>query len=339
MFNRKLGKESKVGGRYEEMKGKLTQFIASNNYGLIAGVFASIVYIIGNGSIIFSLMIFTDIIFSLIHFTLIGNVFNMILVLLWHAAEFVVFYMPLLIFLVLKYILLLLKSDFILDPIFANWFFCVAAFWWSVIYMGLLVLDYFRWPRRTNKIHKTRKQKICGFAVIFIGIFVVSNINIDLLPCALIGCELNVEEESITPKYNITIKGNNQFIKKTQDSLNFLEKNHPITYRIVEENIGVIKETSSRKSYMKVHTKPPVCELSSRISSTKERASTIAHEACHSKLYHDYLREHPDKDNVPYYVYGGTWGEMKCLRYGCRIDNGPECTQYFIKTGWWLIPF
>ena len=48
-------------------------------------------------------------------------------------------------------------------------------------------------------------------------------------------------------------------------------------------------------------------------------AAGIAHDAFHAKLYHDYLKQHPDHALVPDDVWTGEAAERRCLRHQTRV--------------------
>lgn len=112
---------------------------------------------------------------------------------------------------------------------------------------------------------------------------------------------------------NITIEGDEDCISKTQEALKLLQDKAVVHYSVINKYVGVIECTESG-SGMDVWAKPPKYQVGkpTRDAGTIWYAGTIAHDACHSKLYHDYLSNNPSNP-VPYEIWTGRNAEKQCL--------------------------
>ncbi|MCL1791082.1 MAG: hypothetical protein FWG40_06975 [Peptococcaceae bacterium] len=108
----------------------------------------------------------------------------------------------------------------------------------------------------------------------------------------------------------IEIIGNTGFKENTQKALAVVNQSEKAS-GMVSAYIGRIRQDSS--SGMMPYLNPPTYNVSSLTynASTAWYASTIVHDAYHSKLYHDYLLENSGR--VPDNVWTGETAEMKCL--------------------------
>jgi hypothetical protein len=111
----------------------------------------------------------------------------------------------------------------------------------------------------------------------------------------------------------IRIEGTTQFKDQINVALQLLKAQDPEAYKIVEANIGVIKE--GEHSGMRAYDEPPVFEANDRtvFYSITWCASAIAHDSMHSKLYHDYLKSHGGL--VPADIWTGETAEKICLAH------------------------
>ena len=112
-------------------------------------------------------------------------------------------------------------------------------------------------------------------------------------------------------KHPITIKGDDTFVKRTQAALDLIYERDPKLYQIVIENIGIIR--SAKKSGMVAYGKPPVYNVGDATSQSETiwYASTICHDAFHSKLYHDYYKQYGRRPSAD--VWTGRGAENACL--------------------------
>ena len=140
------------------------------------------------------------------------------------------------------------------------------------------------------------------------------------------GCP-NVPEDANNYRAPITIIGDDDFIERTKAALSFIEEGAPEFYAIVTNNIGIIQR--GENSGILSSRTPPTFYVGERTykKSNLWYASAIVHDANHSKLYHDYLKEHGPP--VPYEKHGGRSGEDACLSVQAdflRAVNAPEAT-------------
>jgi hypothetical protein len=115
----------------------------------------------------------------------------------------------------------------------------------------------------------------------------------------------------------IEINGTEKFRGTISNALVLLELKSPEAYKIVTNNIGIIRE--SERSGMRADERRPVFELndSSAFYSLTWCASVIAHDSFHSKLYHDYQKAH--SGSVPPDVWIGHDAETKCLEHQVQV--------------------
>ena len=75
------------------------------------------------------------------------------------------------------------------------------------------------------------------------------------------------------------------------------------------------------RSGMWAYKKPPSYKMSdtNAFYSLTWCAATIAHDSFHSKLYHDYLKQHLGAVRVPDDVWTGEAAERKCLAHQTRV--------------------
>lgn len=109
--------------------------------------------------------------------------------------------------------------------------------------------------------------------------------------------------------------GDSDCIAKTNEALNLLQIKDPDKYLTVMEYVGKI-ECIPAGSSIDVAEDPPrfLVGAVTMNKGTLWYASVIAHDSYHSKLYRDYLDEHPDI-GVPDNIYSGKQGEQKCIDY------------------------
>ncbi len=108
----------------------------------------------------------------------------------------------------------------------------------------------------------------------------------------------------------ILISGDKKFINQTNAALNLLKSKAPSDYAMVITYIGKIQQHNF--SGMAAYETPPTYKVGTTANaSVTWYASTIVHDAYHSKLYHDYLYTY--KEAVPDEVWTGMDAEMKCL--------------------------
>jgi hypothetical protein len=112
----------------------------------------------------------------------------------------------------------------------------------------------------------------------------------------------------------IAIIGDPPFVEQTRLALALLEENAPEAYQKVLRYIGVIAQ--DERSGMWAAEEPPRYAVSDTTAfySLTWYASTIAHDATHSELYHEHLATHPG-EVVPDDVWIGVESERFCNAY------------------------
>ena len=111
-----------------------------------------------------------------------------------------------------------------------------------------------------------------------------------------------------------TIVGNADFIDQTRRALSLLETKAPDAYQKVLSYVAIIEQGD--RSGMWAAEELPRYEVGDTTAfySVTWYASTIAHDATHSELYHRYLAEHPGQ-SVPADVWTGIEVERFCNAY------------------------
>lgn len=110
---------------------------------------------------------------------------------------------------------------------------------------------------------------------------------------------------------NVLIDGDMKFIEKTDAALSLIKEKSPEHYKLVKGYISIIRK--GKKTGMWAQETPPFYEVAPMTSdgTLSWYASTIVHDAYHSKLFHDYLDEFgtfPPDD-----VWTGRKAENSCL--------------------------
>jgi len=113
--------------------------------------------------------------------------------------------------------------------------------------------------------------------------------------------------------YKIDIDGSFEFKEQVSGALILLRKKSPQEYKVIKNHIGKIEENS--RSGMLPYAQPPTYQMSLKTAlySITWCAGTIAHDAYHSKLYHDYKKKYGEP--IPYDSWAGFESEKKCLEF------------------------
>lgn len=145
-------------------------------------------------------------------------------------------------------------------------------------------------------------------------------------------------------EYKLQIKGDSECVKDTNDALDNLRVAAPSEYANVKKYIGIIECVESN-SGIAVKEEPPRFQVGRATYASSygsmTYAAVIAHEACHSRLYREYLTAHLGGE-VPQDVYGGRNGEGKCLNVQVGVlkklgasETILNNTRNQINTEWW----
>jgi hypothetical protein len=111
----------------------------------------------------------------------------------------------------------------------------------------------------------------------------------------------------------VEIQGSEQFLAQVRQALHLLKERDASAYAIVSSYVGLIQE--GERSGMWAYKTPPTYVMSrdTAMSSLTWAAATIAHDSCHSQLYHEYRKAHAGP--VPNSVWTGTVAEQQCMRH------------------------
>ncbi len=116
---------------------------------------------------------------------------------------------------------------------------------------------------------------------------------------------------------NLAVVGAPPFAEQVVQALTLLRAKSPAGYAVVTNYVGVIQQ--DEHSGMHAERQPPVFQLNDRSAfySVTWCAGVIAHDAVHSKLYHEYRSAHAGP--VPDDVWTGHAAERVCLDQQLRV--------------------
>jgi hypothetical protein len=131
-------------------------------------------------------------------------------------------------------------------------------------------------------------------------------------------CTTVTKKESVNYG-NIVIVGDKNFIVQTQKALALLKEKDHKAYFFSQTYLSRI--VLSKNSGVKPWQQLPTYEVGQLTAyyGLEWYASTIAHEAFHSKLYFDYLNKNPDSGRIPETIWSGQEAELKSLNYQYRV--------------------
>lgn len=138
----------------------------------------------------------------------------------------------------------------------------------------------------------------------------------------------------------IQVIGDKEFVARTNEALALLKTKAPADYALVSASIGKIQQHTF--SGMAAFETPPTYKVGAATSSASLTwyASTIVHDACHAKLYHDYITTY--KKAVPDDAWTGMAAEMTCLERQIKTlkqigapDSEITYAQSLRGTNWW----
>ncbi len=113
------------------------------------------------------------------------------------------------------------------------------------------------------------------------------------------------------------VRGSERFQEQVRRALRLLQERDRDAYAIVTRHIGRIQE--AERSGMWAQRTPPTFDLSgvTAFYSVTWCAAAIAHDSFHSKLYHDYRKEHGGE--VPLDAWTGTAAEQQCMKHQLAV--------------------
>ena len=114
--------------------------------------------------------------------------------------------------------------------------------------------------------------------------------------------------------HQITIVGDSKCNQQTVNALDLLQRKAPTHYGVVMQYVGVIKCVEIQ-SGMAAYADPPRYSAGERTRNAGSiwYAGTIVHDACHAKLFHDYLASTSGATTAPLEVWTGRAAEAQCL--------------------------
>jgi len=124
-------------------------------------------------------------------------------------------------------------------------------------------------------------------------------------------------QDSAAQGREVEVVGPEKFKAQVGQALRLLEQKAPGAYALVLRYVGRIKH--SQRSGMWAFKEPPTYEMSARTAfySVTWCAGTIAHDALHSKLYHDHRKQHAGR--VPADVWTGEVAEKRCILFQLEV--------------------
>jgi|TARA_B100000315_G_C14379844_1_gene496934 hypothetical protein len=130
-----------------------------------------------------------------------------------------------------------------------------------------------------------------------------------------------MEKEYTVQDYDgVAIEGSEDFIQRTVQALERIQRGAPEEYNVIQENIGKIK--LNEYSGMVAYDSPPTFLVgATAFGNNRWYSCAIAHDAYHSKLYHDYLKQNPREYSVPNDVWTGRQVEIECNRFADLINK------------------
>lgn len=115
----------------------------------------------------------------------------------------------------------------------------------------------------------------------------------------------------------VEVKGSAEFRTQIEAALKLIKEKAPEAYALVQNNVAII--TEGERSGMWAYKNPPTYEISktSAFHSVTWCAGAIAHDAYHSKLYHDYVTAKGKP--VPAEIWTGQEVEKICIAFQLSV--------------------
>lgn len=126
---------------------------------------------------------------------------------------------------------------------------------------------------------------------------------------------------AVVGEYELQIKGDKDCLQVTNDALDNLRLMVPDEYSNVRKYIGIVECVESNSGIV-VQENPPRFQAGRQTYAgnygSMGFSGVLAHEACHSRLYREYLAAHPGQI-VPPEVYSQKNGESKCIEVQIKV--------------------
>jgi hypothetical protein len=128
---------------------------------------------------------------------------------------------------------------------------------------------------------------------------------------------LEAESKEDRGKSAPKVTGTAQVCAQVEAALILVREKAPDVHDLIQKNVAIIAE--GKRSGMWAYKNPPTYEISntSALYSIPWCAGTIAHDAYHSKLYHDYLNAKGAP--VPDEVWTGVEAERLCIAFQLSV--------------------
>ena len=122
------------------------------------------------------------------------------------------------------------------------------------------------------------------------------------------------------------VVGSEKFSNQVHEALQLLKEHDADAHAMVRTYVGRIQE--GERSGMWAYRTPPTYVMSERTAmySVTWCAATIAHDAFHSKLYHDHLKAHDGP--VPHKVWTGPAAERLCMAHQMAVMKRIGASQW-----------
>ena len=116
-----------------------------------------------------------------------------------------------------------------------------------------------------------------------------------------------------TSTFDVQVIGSNDFVVQTEEALELLKNDAPDAFEKINKYVGIIEQ--GEHSGMWAYENPPRYEVnnSTAFASVTWYAGTIAHDATHSELYHEYQAVHGVAP--PYEIWASQDAELFCIQY------------------------
>lgn len=189
------------------------------------------------------------------------------------------------------------------------------------VYTGLPAQDQF-----INKV------KVCNYTADAIATCPDVNdlsLFVDLISAVTEDYTTVIAAKGLIDIKSIKIIGNNEFITQTEDALALLQNLMPNSFEKVQQYVGMIEQ--GEHSGMWAYEDPPKYVVSDTTAffSVTWYAGTIAHDATHSELYHEYLNRYgfPVADDI----WSGVSAEIFCIKYQIDVMEKINAPQFEIQ--------
>lgn len=177
-----------------------------------------------------------------------------------------------------------------------------------------------RYYKNTDTYVGTLGENVYIYGEIFNGLNHVGSIS-DFID--LTNSEIKIVDQ-------IKVIGSLKFITQTEAAFEILKKSTPIAFAKIQKYIGIIEQ--GELSHMWADEKTPRYEVDDVASfySIKWYAGTLAHEATHSELYHQYQAKHGLP--VPAHIWRSDSIEKFCIEYQIDIMKKMNAPQVDINS-------